>query len=120
MAEGPQAPQSVASFEASLEELEKVVKQLETGELALDRSLELFSRGMQLSESCRKQLEDAETRVEMLIRKEGAYQGRAVHREIMSLKEFLAGEARRIDEALDRLTPPESAAPETIHRAMRY
>jgi geranylgeranyl diphosphate synthase type II len=38
----------------------------------------------------------------------------------MSLKEFLAGETRRIDAALDRLTPPESAPPETIHRAMRY
>jgi exodeoxyribonuclease VII small subunit len=74
MAEGQQPPQTVASFETSLDELEKVVKELETGDLPLDRSLDLFSRGMQLSESCRKQLEDAETRVEMLIRKEGAYQ----------------------------------------------
>jgi geranylgeranyl diphosphate synthase type II len=38
----------------------------------------------------------------------------------MPLKEFLAEEARRIDEALNRLTPPESAHPQTIHRAMRY
>jgi geranylgeranyl diphosphate synthase, type II len=38
----------------------------------------------------------------------------------MDLKEFLAGEVVRIDAALDRLTPPESAQPETIHRAMRY
>jgi len=49
-------------------------RQLETGDLPLDRSLELFSRGMQLSETCRKQLEEAETKVEMLIRKEGTYQ----------------------------------------------
>jgi exodeoxyribonuclease VII small subunit len=74
MAEGQQPAQTVASFETSLDELEKVVKELESGDLPLDRSLELFSRGMQLSESCRKQLEDAETRVEMLIRKEGTYQ----------------------------------------------
>jgi exodeoxyribonuclease VII small subunit len=74
MAEGQQPPQTVASFETSLEELEKVVKELESGDLPLDRSLELFSRGMQLSEPCRKQLEDAETRVEMLTRKEGTYQ----------------------------------------------
>jgi exodeoxyribonuclease VII small subunit len=74
MAEGQPPPHTVASFETSLEELEKVVKELESGDLPLDRSLELFSRGMQLSESCRKQLEDAETRVEMLIRKEGIYQ----------------------------------------------
>ncbi len=74
MAEGQQPAPTVASFEASLEELEKVVKELESGDLPLDRSLELFSRGMQLSESCRRQLEEAETRVEMLVRKEGAWQ----------------------------------------------
>ena len=62
------------SFESSLDELEKVVKELESGDLPLDRSLDLFSRGMQLSETCRKQLEEAETRVEQLIRKEGVYQ----------------------------------------------
>jgi geranylgeranyl diphosphate synthase type II len=38
----------------------------------------------------------------------------------MTLKEFLAGETRRIEAALDRLTPAESTPPETIHRAMRY
>jgi geranylgeranyl diphosphate synthase type II len=38
----------------------------------------------------------------------------------MSLKEFLAEEVRRVDTALDRLTPPESTHPATIHRAMRY
>ena len=75
MADGPpSSPQTVASFEAGLDELEKVVKELESGDLPLDRSLDLFSRGMQLSDSCRKQLEEAETRVEMLIRKEGTYQ----------------------------------------------
>jgi exodeoxyribonuclease VII small subunit len=77
MAEGQQPMQTVASFESSLDELEKVVKELESGDLSLDRSLELFSRGMQLSESCRKQLEEAETRVEMLIRKQGTYQPEA-------------------------------------------
>ena len=74
MAEGQSAPLAGAGFEVSLDELEKVVKELESGDLPLDRSLELFSRGMQLSESCRKQLEEAETRVEMLIRKEGTLQ----------------------------------------------
>ena len=59
------------SFEASLDELEKVVKQLEGGDLPLDRAIELFERGMGLSEACRKQLEEAETRVEMLIRRDG-------------------------------------------------
>ena len=65
------AKQPVESFETCLDELEKVVKQLEGGDLSLERSLELFERGMGLSDTCRKQLEDAETRVEILIRKEG-------------------------------------------------
>ena len=71
----PEAPTPPAeSFEASLDELEKVVKELEAGDLPLERSLELFEKGMALSETCRKQLENAETRVEMLIRKEGKIQ----------------------------------------------
>ena len=64
---------NAGNFETSLDELEKVVKELESGDLPLDRSLDLFSRGMKLSETCRKQLEEAETRVEQLIRKEGGY-----------------------------------------------
>ena len=57
------------SFESCLDQLEKVVKELEAGDLQLERSLELFERGMALSETCRKQLEEAETRIEMLVRK---------------------------------------------------
>ena len=71
----PEEPaQPAESFEVSLSELEKVVKELEAGDLPLERSLELFEKGMALSETCRKQLENAETRVEMLIRKEGKIQ----------------------------------------------
>lgn len=65
----PDEPKPVASFEAGLQELELVVKQLESSELPLERALELFEKGMQLSETCRKQLEEAETRVEILVRK---------------------------------------------------
>jgi len=69
-----ESTQPAESFEASLDALEKVVKELEAGDLPLERSLELFEKGMALSETCRKQLENAETRVEMLIRKEGKIQ----------------------------------------------
>jgi exodeoxyribonuclease VII small subunit len=62
------------SFESCLDQLEKVVKELETGDLQLERSLELFEKGMALSDACRKQLEEAETRVELLIRKDGKVQ----------------------------------------------
>jgi exodeoxyribonuclease VII small subunit len=71
MAENQTDGQPLESFEACLEDLEKTVKELEAGDLPLERSLELFERGMGLSDACRKQLEQAETRVEMLIRKEG-------------------------------------------------
>lgn len=73
MADDPNAPaeRPEASFETCLGELEKVVKELESGDLPLERSLELFERGVELSRACRKHLEDAETRVEILTRKNG-------------------------------------------------
>lgn len=74
MADTTASPAPALPFETSLDELEKVVKELEAGDLPLERSLELFEKGMRLSETCRKQLEEAETRVEMLIRKEGKIQ----------------------------------------------
>jgi exodeoxyribonuclease VII small subunit len=59
----------LASFEAGLLELEQIVKEMESGELPLERALALFEKGMKLSETCRKQLEEAETRIEVLVRK---------------------------------------------------
>jgi len=58
-----------ASFESGLMELEQIVKEMESGDLPLERALALYEKGMLLSESCRKQLEAAETRIEMLVRK---------------------------------------------------
>ncbi len=57
------------SFEGSLDRLEKIVKELENGNLPLERALELFEEGMKLSENCRRQLDSAESRIEMLVRK---------------------------------------------------
>ena len=71
MEENQPAAKPVESFETCLDQLEKVVKELEAGDLSLERSLELFERGMSLSDTCRKQLEEAETRVEMLMRSAG-------------------------------------------------
>jgi exodeoxyribonuclease VII small subunit len=62
------------TFEAGLQQLEAIVKEMEGGELPLERALELFERGMKLSETCRKQLEEAETRVEVLMRRGGEVQ----------------------------------------------
>jgi exodeoxyribonuclease VII small subunit len=71
MAENDPNAKPIETFETCLDELERVVKELEAGDLPLEKSIELFERGMGLSESCRKQLEAAETRVDMLVRREG-------------------------------------------------
>lgn len=65
------AEDAAPSFEQGLKELEGIVKDLEQGELPLEKSLELFEKGVKLSEACRKQLQEAETKVEILVRKEG-------------------------------------------------
>lgn len=66
----PEEPKQLQpTFEAGLEELEKIVKEMESSDLPLERSLELFEKGMSLSESCRKQLDEAETRVEILMQR---------------------------------------------------
>ena len=70
----PEAGKPVASFESCLEDLEKVVKELEGGDLPLERALALFEKGVELSNACRQQLEEAETRVETLIKKNGKIQ----------------------------------------------
>ncbi len=57
------------SFEARLDELERIVKELERGDLPLEQSLSLFEAGMRLSADCKRQLEEAETRVEVLTKK---------------------------------------------------
>jgi exodeoxyribonuclease VII small subunit len=59
------------SFEAGLAELEAVVKELEGGDLPLEQAIALFEKGVHLSDSCRTQLEEAETRVEILLKKNG-------------------------------------------------
>jgi len=62
------------TFESSLEELEQIVRQLEGGDLPLDRSLELFEQGVRLSRECQKRLDEAERKVEILLRgTDGAY-----------------------------------------------
>ena len=58
--------QSIKDFEAAIAELEKIVKQLEDGDLALDKSLALFERGIELSRYCHDQLGAAQRRIEVL------------------------------------------------------
>ena len=56
------------SFEASLDALEEIVHQLEGGDLPLEKSLELFEEGIRLSRQCQERLNQAERRIEILLR----------------------------------------------------
>lgn len=56
------------TFEASLAELEKIVATLESGDLPLEKSLELFENGIKLSRECRERLANAERRIEILMK----------------------------------------------------
>ena len=56
------------TFETSLAELEQIVGKLESGDLPLEESLELFEKGIKLSRECRTRLTNAERRIEILMK----------------------------------------------------
>jgi exodeoxyribonuclease VII small subunit len=57
---------TIKDFEAAIAELESIVKKLEEGDLPLEKSLELYERGVQLSRFCHSRLEEAERRIEIV------------------------------------------------------
>lgn len=57
----------MADFEQKLTALEAVVEKLERGDLSLDESVRLFEEGVKLSDACKKELEDAEGRIQVLV-----------------------------------------------------
>jgi exodeoxyribonuclease VII small subunit len=57
----------MANFEEQLMALESVVEKLERGELSLDESVHLFEEGVKLSNACKKELETAEGRIQILV-----------------------------------------------------
>ncbi len=61
-------------FEDCLQRLEKIVDELEKGDIPLEKALALFEEGIQLSTSCRKELESAEGKVEILLKQNGKLQ----------------------------------------------
>jgi exodeoxyribonuclease VII small subunit len=65
---------SVPNFEVSLQRLEEIVDELEKGNVPLEQALKLFEEGLKLSSSCRKELEEAEGKVEILLRQNGKLQ----------------------------------------------
>lgn len=61
-------------FEDSLQRLEVIVNELEKGDVSLDQALQLFDEGVKLSNSCRKELEEAAGKVEILLKRNGKLQ----------------------------------------------
>jgi len=59
-------PNKIAEFEASLDELEKLVARMEGGDMSLDDSLQSFERGIALYRSCQSALDEAQLRVKLL------------------------------------------------------
>lgn len=55
-------------FEAALARLEEIVKKLEKGDMALEQSLKLFEEGVKLARTCNKRLDEAERKVEILLK----------------------------------------------------
>ncbi len=58
------------TFESSVQELEKIVRGLEEGDLSLEESLKLFEDGVKLSRECQERLNQAERRIEVLLKDE--------------------------------------------------
>jgi exodeoxyribonuclease VII small subunit len=65
---------NLKDFEKSLQQLEKIVSHMESGELGLEESLAQFENGIKLARSCQDTLTNAEFRVEQLIEKNGLQQ----------------------------------------------
>ncbi len=59
------------TFEASLQELERIVRNLESGDLSLEESLKLFEDGVKISRQCQERLNQAERRIEILMKDTG-------------------------------------------------
>ena len=57
----------MADFEKQLTALEKVVERLEQGDLSLEESVQLFEEGIKLSDECKKELEAAEGKIQLLV-----------------------------------------------------
>ena len=60
-------------FETALAELEKLVEQMERGDVSLDESLRLFERGVELARHCQTALRDAETKIQVLMERNGQH-----------------------------------------------
>lgn len=62
------------TFEKSLEQLENIATELERGNLSLEKSIEIFEKGIKLSKECSEKLDKAEKRINLLVQTENGLQ----------------------------------------------
>jgi len=94
---------ATVKFEEALARLEAIVNELERGQLPLDDSMRIFEEGMKLSRTCLKMLEDAERKVEILIKdKDGGKRARPFELELSPGSDPENGES----EDLEAGSPP--------------
>ena len=71
-------------FEEDLKKLQKIVEELSSGKITLGESLKKYEEGIKLAESCSKELQEAERKVELLMKKDGKF----------ALEKFTEGEEK--------------------------
>lgn len=64
---------SKKSFEEAMEALEQITQELENGDLSLEKSLKKFDEGIKLAEFCNHKLEEAQQKVDLLLKKDGKF-----------------------------------------------
>ena len=62
------------SFEGALEKLERITRELEDGDLSLEDSLKYFDEGIKLAEYCNNKLNDAQKKIEILLKKDDSFE----------------------------------------------
>jgi exodeoxyribonuclease VII small subunit len=62
------------TFEAAMNRLEAIVQQLEQGRIGLDEAIKIFEEGMTLYKQCQIQLQQAETKIDLLVKTDDGFQ----------------------------------------------
>ena len=65
------AKKKYKDYESALERLEEITAQLESGELSLEESIDLYTEGMEISKFCDTKLKEAEKKIKIIIEKDG-------------------------------------------------
>lgn len=77
----PAAPPESLSFEQAMAQLEAIVREMESGQLALEDSLARFEQGNQLAAFCRERLAETERRIEVLVKQDERVEWQPVEEE---------------------------------------